>query len=323
LSAGSCVPYRVGLVLIDDFALLSYASLTEPLRVANLLSGRELYRVSVLPTSGALATSSGGVLVPATAQIGDPIDLDLVIVVAAGNPFSFKDERVLSWLRQLARRDVALGGVSGGPVVLAEAGLMAGYRMTLHWEHAPALHQRHPELVIERSLYVIDRERLSCAGGTAPLDLMHALLMRDQGVILARQVSDWLQHTEIRPPGGAQRAGVVERYGVHLSPLIEALGAMETHVSDPLSLQDLAQIANVGVRQLTRLFREKLDTTPMALYRKLRLEQGHRLLCHTDLCVGEVARATGFASAAHFTSAYGSQYDLSPRQSRNRDQNLA
>ena len=264
VSTGISAPCRVGLVLIDDFALLSYASLTEPLRVANLLSGQELYRVIVLPTSGAMATSSGGVLVPATARIGDSIDLDLVIVVAAGNPFSFKDERVLSWLRQLARRDIAFGGVSGGPIVLAEAGLMKGYRMTLHWEHAPALRERHPELIIDRSLYVIDRERLSCAGGTAPLDLMHALLMRDQGVTLARQVSDWLQHTEIRPPGGAQRAGVVERYGVHLSPLIEALGAMETHVTDPLSLDDLAQIANVGVRQLTRLFNEKLGTSPMA-----------------------------------------------------------
>lgn len=319
MSSGSDVPYRVGLVLIDDFALLSYASLTEPLRVANLLSGRELYRVSVLPTSGAMATSSGGVLVPANARIGDPIDLDLVIVVAAGNPFSFKDREVLLWLRELARRNVSLGGVSGGPVVLAEAGLMEGYRMTLHWQHAPALRERHPELVIERSLYVVDRERLSCAGGTAPLDLMHALLMRDQGVTLAREVSDWLQHTEIRPPGGAQRAGVVERYGVHLPPLIEALGAMETHVTDPLSLDDLAQIANVGARQLTRLFRDKLGTSPMALYRELRLEQGHRLLRQTDLCVGEVARATGFASAAHFASAYGSQYHHSPRQSRNHE----
>ena len=322
MSASIGAPYRVGLVLIDDFALLSYASVTEPLRVANLLSGRELYHVSVLPTSGAMATSSGGVLVPATASIGHPIDLDLAIVVAAGNPFSFRDERVLAWLRQLARRDVALAGVSGGPVVLAEAGLMKGYRMTLHWEHAPALRERHPELVIDRSLYVVDRERLSCAGGTAPLDLMHALLLRDQGVTLAREVSDWLQHTEIRPPGGAQRAGVVERYGVHLSPLIEALGAMETHVTDPLSLDDLAQIANVGARHLTRLFKDKLGTSPMALYRKLRLEQGHRLLCQTDLCVGEVARATGFASAAHFASAYGAQYDLSPRQSRNRDASI-
>ena len=316
MSASDGVPFRLGVVLIDNFALLSYASLTEPLRVANLLSGRELYRVSLLPASGAMATSSGGVLVPATAQIGDSIELDLVVVVAAGNPFSFRDARVLAWLRQLARRNVSLGGVSGGPVVLAEAGLMTGYRMTLHWEHAPALRERHPQLVIERSLYVIDRERLSCAGGTAPLDLMHALLIRDQGLTLAREVSDWLQHTEIRPPGGAQRAGVVERYGVHLSPLIEALGAMETHVTDPLSLDDLSQIANVGARQLTRLFNDQLGTSPMALYRKLRLEQGHRLLCHTDLCVGEVARATGFASAAHFSSAYGSQYHHSPRQSR-------
>jgi len=307
---------RVGLLLIDDFALLSYASVTEPLRVANLLSGRELYRVRAVPASGSMATSSGGVLVPADTQVGERVDFDRVLVIAAGNPFAFADERIRQWLRHLARRGVLLGGVSGGPVVLAAAGLMGGYRMTLHWEHATALIERHPELIVERSLYVMDRERVSCAGGTAPLDLMHAMLLHDHGVVLARAVSDWLQHTEIRPAGGAQRAGVVERYGVHQAPLIEALSAMETHLADPLSLTDLALIAGVGVRQLTRLFDERLQGTPMAFYRRLRLEQAQRLLQQSGLAIAEVAAATGFVDAAHFTRSYRARFGTTPSQER-------
>ena len=309
-------PVRVGLLLVDEFALLSYAAVVEPLRVANLLSGRELYRVREVPVGGSRARSSGGVLVPARAQIGEQVDFDLVLVVAGGDPFGFDDARAARWLRHLARRGVTLGGISGGPVVLASTGLLDGYRVTLHWEHAPALIERHPELIVERSLYVIDRDRMTCAGGTAPLDLMHALLMRDQGVELARRVADWLQHTEIRPPGGAQRAGVVERYGVHQRPLVEALAAMETHVSDPLDLDDLARLAGVGARQLTRLFDERLGQTPMGFYRRLRLEQGQRLLRRSGLAVGEVARATGFVSAAHFSRAYRARYGRAPSAER-------
>jgi transcriptional regulator GlxA family with amidase domain len=307
---------NVGLLLIDDFALLSYASVTEPLRVANLLSGEDLYRVRAIPASGAAAISSGGVVVPAAAQVGEQVDFDLVLIIAAGNPFAFSDTRVMQWIRHLARRGVALGGVSGGPVVLAASGLLANHRMTLHWEHAEGLASLYPELLIERSLYVFDRNRLTCAGGTAALDLMHAVITSDYGGSLAREVSDWLQHTDVRPGGGPQRAGVVERYSVYQPPLIEALAAMETHLADPLGLDDIAQVAGVGVRHLTRLFEQHLDTTPMRFYRSLRLEQAQRLLKQSGLPIGTVAQAVGFANSSHFSSAYRKHFTYSPGEER-------
>lgn len=313
---GSDSATRVGLVLVDEFALLSYASVTEPLRAANLLSGRELYRVTAIPASGAEAVSSGQVVVPASAQIGERVDFDLVLVIAAGDPFSFSDDRVFQWLRLLSRRGVWLGGVSGGPVVMAAAGLMAGYRMTLHWEHASVLAERQPELMVERSLYVFDRDRLTCAGGTAPLDLMHALISNEYGAAIARRVSDWLQHTEVRPGGGAQRAGVVERYAVYHPPLVQALTAMETHLADPVSLEDLARLSGVCARQLTRLFDEHLGNTPMGFYRTMRLDQGRQLLRQTGLSITVVARSVGYSNTSHFSSAYKRQFDCTPGQER-------
>lgn len=311
-------PTRVGLLLIDGFALLSYAAVTEPLRVANLLSGVERYRVRVIPASGAAATSSSGAQVPAAAQVGEQVDFDIVFVIAAGDPFAFADDRAFQWLRHLARRGVALGGVSGGAVVLAAAGVMAGYRLTLHWEHAALLSERFPDLVIERSLYVVDRDRFTCAGGTAPLDLMHAVLLQSHGADLARKVSDWLLHTEVRPAGGAQRAGVVERYRVHQPALVEALAVMETHLSDPLSLDDLARVSGVGVRHLTRLFDQHLDSTPMLFYRQLRIEHAQRLLHQTALTIAEVAAAVGYSTPSHFSSAYRKHFACSPLEERGR-----
>ena len=140
------LPFRVGMVLVDGFSLMSYSSAIEPLRAANLLSGQELYRVRNLPVFGARSISSTGAVIPATAHIGEQVDFDLVLLVASGNPFAFDDANALSWLRNLARRNVIIGGVSGGPVILARAGIMKGRRMTVHCEHRGSLVERYPDL---------------------------------------------------------------------------------------------------------------------------------------------------------------------------------
>jgi len=321
-STSHAKPYRIGLLLIDGFALLSYASLTEPLRVANLLSGATIYEIETLSCTGSMAHSSGGVFVPAMAvtqgkvnkQISNKSEIryDLVMVVAAGDPFAFHDDATLQWLAQLQRQKVPLGGVSGGPVILASAGVLKGYRLTLHWEHAAALRQRQGDLLVERSLYVIDRDRLTCAGGTAPLDLAHAVILRQHGARLARDVSDWLQHTDVRPAAGAQRAGIVERYGVHNKALISAIEVMETHLADPLDLPSLAKVAGVGERQLIRLFDTQMGASTMEFYRNLRLERGRLLLRQSALSVNEIARIVGFSSAAHFATRYRRYFGHAP-----------
>ena len=173
--------FRIGLILIDGFALMSYSSIVEPLRAANLICRRAYYDIKYIPVTGSWAHSSSGASVKATGRIGQEGDFDLVLVVAGGHPASFKDTKLFQWLRTLSRRGVNLGGVSGGPVILASAGVMEGRRMTVHWEHAAALAESRTGLMIERSLYVIDRARFTCAGGIAPLDMMHALLTEHHG----------------------------------------------------------------------------------------------------------------------------------------------
>ncbi len=307
---------RVGVLLIDGFSLLSYAAVTEPLRMANVLSGVERYRVRAIPASGAAAVSSCGVQVSAAAQVGEQVDFDLVIVLAGGDPFAFNDVRILDWLRHLARRNVALGGVSGGPVMLATAQLLNGYRMTVHHEHADLLMEREPAIAIEPESFVVDRDRVTCAGGTAPLELMRALMVQHDGPDLARRVSNWLQRSGMRREGNTRRPGVVERYQVHQPALIEAVASMETHLSDPLRLSDLALLTGVSARQLTRLFKEKLGQSPMEFYSGLRLERARGLLQQTGMKVSEVAASVGYASSSHFSAAYRQRFDRPPREER-------
>jgi transcriptional regulator GlxA family with amidase domain len=304
--------FNVGILLVDGFALMSYAAVVEPLRAANALDGHELYRIRNIPVSGDLSTSSCGAVVPAGGRVGVDTDFDLLLVAAGGDPMCFEDKRVFSWLRQLSTRGVRLGGISGGPVILAAAGLMSGRRMTVHWEHAAALVEKSPSLLVERNLYVIDRDRVTCAGGTAPLDLMHALIAERHGSQLARRASDWLLHTEIRPAGGPQRAGRVERYRTNDPSVLSTLEAMENHIADPLCLSQLARISGVSTRQLNRAFRQSLGQSTMSFYTYLRLEKARNLIMNSALSITEIALATGFSSSSHFSASHSKRYGKPP-----------
>lgn len=305
-------PTRVGVLPIPGFALMSYASTVEPLRAANILSNKTLYETIDIGVDTKPILSSGTASVSPQATIADKPDLDYLFVVAGGDPASFRDRRIMNWLARIARSGVQLGGVSGGPVILANAGLMTGRRMTVHWEHIDALAELSQSLLIERTLYVIDRDRVTCAGGTAPLDLMHALISEHHGASFARLVSDWFMHTEIRPSVGPQRGGLVARVGSTNLAVLEAVRAMESHVADLLTLEQLASIAGISPRQLNRLFHDLLGQSTMVYYRELRLGKAQNLLRNSPLKLTEIALATGFANSSHFSRLYSQHFGHPP-----------
>jgi transcriptional regulator GlxA family with amidase domain len=307
----------IGLLLIPDFALMSYACVVEPLRAANLMAGREIYRWIHVSSREKSVTSSCGATVPCAATIRDVGKLDLLLVCAGGEPAAFNDAGTLAWLRRMAVSGTRVGGVSGGPFILAKAGIMDGIRMTIHWRHAPAVREAYPKILLTRSLFVIDRNRLTCAGGTAPLDMMHALIAERHGVELARKVSDWFLHTEVRSAKGAQRASAVERYGVHNAPLIGALELMEKHLGIPLERTEVARRVGVSTRQLDRLFSSKLKRSFHNHYRGIRLQHSRELVHQTSATIAEIAAACGFSSASHFTRAYRENYGNPPSEDRN------
>lgn len=309
---------HVGFLLIPGFALLPYASAIEPLRAANRLSGRDLYRWSHVSIDGQPAVASNGISIAADFAVGAKEPLDYLFVCAGGNPATFRHKATFSWLRQLARRGVKIGGISGGSYVLARANVVRDHRITLHWEHAPAFVEEYPQIDLRRSLFEIDRNILTSGGGTAPLDMMHVLIARDHGADLAVAVSEWFLQTEVRQGGGPQRLPLRERLGIANATLLKVIAEMEEHIEQPLSRPDLARVALVSVRQLERLFIAHLGHSMGAHYLGLRLERGLSLLRQTTLSITEVSIACGFVSASHFSRAYKARFGLSPRAERQR-----
>lgn len=309
-------PTHVGFLLIPDFALLPYASAIEPLRAANRLSGHSLYRWSHISIDGTPAPASNGVAIAPDANIGAELRLDYLFVCAGGNPALFHHQPTFSWLRQQARRGVRIGGVSGGPYLLARANLLSGYRFTIHWEHAAAFLEEYPDLDLRRSLYEIDRDRLTCSGGTAPLDMMHAVIAREHGSELALAVSEWFLQTQVREGADPQRMKLRERLGIAHAPLLRVIGRMEQTIENPEPREALARLANVSLRQLERLFRQHLGRSLGEHYLGLRLDRARDLLRQTSLSVLEIALACGFASASHFSRSYSGRFGHPPRSER-------
>lgn len=307
---------RIGFLLIEGFALMSCAAAVEPLRAANLLAKSELYELVFLSREGGPVRASCGAMFDAIAVRGISERPDMVFVVAGGDPFAIEDPTLFAQLRRLANHGVKMGGISGGAVVLAKAGLLENRRFTVHWEHFDALQEQSDAYLMERKLFVIDRDRATCAGGAAPLDMMHAMIRGQHGADLARGVSDWFIQTGVRSAEDPQREGAAKaRPDLHRLTAT-ALDLIETHLADPLSLPQIARLAGASERQLQRQFSRDMGDSVMRHYHRLRLRKADELLEKTRLPVTEIALATGFASAAHFSTSYRAEYGISPSARR-------
>lgn len=307
---------RIGILLIENFALMCCSSAVEPLRAANLLAKKPLFAVTYLSLKGGwVASSAGGGF--ETQPVADHIrSLDALFVVAGGDPFSVDDPAYLTVLRNAAQYGVALGGISGGSVLLAKAGLLENRRFTVHWEHFEELQAISDDYLMERRLYVIDRDRFTCAGGVAPLDMMHAIIRSQHGSELAREVSDWFIHTGVRRAEDPQRTHAWDRLSMgdrdlHVS-VRAALELMENHLASPLSIPQIARLAGISDRHMHRRFQDEVGKTPKRVYLDLRLRKSEELLRKTRLPLTEIALTCGFANAAHFASAFKKHYGLSP-----------
>lgn len=309
-------PARVGFLLIDGFALMSFASAVEPLRAANAISARPLYQWFHVSIDGRPIGASSGLSITPDCAIDGTQDFDLVLICAGGNPTKFSDRRTMTWLRGLARRGVAIGGISGGPYILARAKVLDGYRCTIHWEHAPAFAEAFPHLDLTRNLFEIDRERLTCGGGVAGLDMMQALIRRDHGPELASKVSDWFLQTNIRLGDASQRQAARDRGRLGHPAVAAAIGLMERRLREPAGRGEIARAAKISLRQLERLFAAHLGTSIERHYLTIRLQRARILLRQTSLPVTQIGADCGFVSPTHFSRVYKKRFGRTPSADR-------
>ncbi|MGI9523994.1 MAG: GlxA family transcriptional regulator [Hyphomicrobiaceae bacterium] len=306
----------IGLMLVPNFSLIAFTSLVEPLRLANRCAGRPLFSWRILSRDGEPVRASNGVSVSVDGTFRSAERLSAAIV-CSGEEVPHIDHRDLnSVLRRLASFGCSLGAVCTGTYVLAKAGLLNGYRATIHWEDYPSLVSDFPDLQISKELFEIDRNRFTCAGGTAAIDMMLAIVSQEQGSALAAQVTDVLVHHRMREGGERQRMDLRSRLGVAHPKLLSVVQRMEETVDSPVSCSELARSEGISTRQLERLFSKYIGHSPTRHYLTVRLERARFLLVQTSMPILSVAMACGFVSASHFSKSYHEHFQRTPSAER-------
>ncbi|MBI6630032.1 GlxA family transcriptional regulator [Pontibaca salina] len=303
-------------VLLDRFTLLSFASALESLRIANRMSGQQLYKWRIIGEGGDAVTCSAGTQFRLDDDLGEFGHDDTILLCGGINIQAATTKRLLSWVRREARKGPIIGGLCTAAYLLAEAGLLDGRRATIHWENADSFAEEFHNVSLTKSIFVIDGNRMTTAGGTSSLDLMLKLIADDHGADLANAVADQMIYSSIRTDQDTQRLSVPTRIGVRHPKLNQVIHMMEANIEEPISPSVLAQKVGMSTRQLERLFRRYLNRSPKRYYMDLRLARSRNLLMQTDMSVINVALACGFSSPSHFSKCYRAQYDTTPYRER-------
>lgn len=307
---------RVGFLTLDEFTMIAFSSAVEVLRMANYISGEQLYSWSVITLDGKPVASSNGLAPAQTSTYEEAGPLDIVFICGGTNVAKFVDERVVAQLRRIAQDKVCLGGLCTGTYALVKSGLLDGYRGTIHWENMAGLRESYPRINFVDELFVIDRDRITCTGGIAPIDMMLSLVRTRFGKKLVAEISDQFILERVRDCQDRQHIPLAARIGFNHKALVEVAALMEANIEEPLSLDELSHLAGLSQRHLQRMFRETLDITPTQYYLNLRLRRARELLLQTEMSITGITVACGFQSPCHFSKSYRALFGRTPSSER-------
>jgi len=307
---------RFVFVLLNNFTMLSFACAVDSLRIANRAMGQQIYSWSLVGEGGGQITCSNGTSFALDSDLPETSRDDTIIVCSGIDVAEASTRKVISWLRREARRGAKIGGLCTAAHTLAMAGLLDGKKATIHWENQDSFGEEFEDVTLTKSVFVVDGNRMTTAGGTASIDLMLKLIADDYGEDLANSVADQLIYSSIRTDQDTQRLSVPTRIGVRHPKLSAVIQMMEQNVEEPVSPSILASDVSMSTRQLERLFRRYLNRSPKRYYMELRLQKARNLLMQTDMSVINVALACGFASPSHFSKCYRAHYDTTPYRER-------
>ena len=295
------------------------SSAVEPLRMANRLSGSSFYSWRTIGETGEDVVASDGLSVNAEYSIDDPdvfSDLDAVFVCGGRRIDQSTTEPMLRWLKKADAHGIALGATCTGSYVLARAGLLDGYRCSVHWENIASVTDLFPNVSVSRSVYTIDRNRYTSSGGTAPVDMMLHLVRHQLGAEVSAGVAEQFVHERVRGTADRQRVPLRHTIGNQSEKLIIAVELMEANIKEPISQTELAGYVGLSRRQLQRLFQRYLMCTPSRKYLQIRLLRARELLHQTNMSLVEIATQTGFVASSHFSKSYKEFYGYSPSSER-------
>lgn len=313
---GEAAAARLRFILLPQFGMMSLNAVLEPIRVANYLAPAPLYQPSFHSFDGDRVAATNGMQLPCAPPPERVGGDELVFVFASWGGERYRDRKLMSWCRLQARHGVRLCAVEMAAYVFARAGLLAGRRATTQWSMLPGLREEFPNLDAVEQLFTIDGPMMTCAGGTAGLDLMLHLIGEVYGNAFAGEIADQLLHHPIRPGSTPQRAALGRDTRALPASVRAAVELIHANIPEPLSVPQIAVEVGISQRQLERQFGRAIGCSVVQFSLLTRLQHARVLLISTQAGVREIAAAAGFNSLSHFAFAFKKCFGKRPSEYR-------
>ncbi|MCV6594477.1 MAG: GlxA family transcriptional regulator [Silicimonas sp.] len=305
--------------LVEDFTHIAFACAVDPLRIANLVSGQELYRWSYASQDGKGARSSDDTRIEVHHGFDNLLECDRLFVLSGLNVQTMDHSALTNALRRKDRLSrTRIGALCSGSWVLAQGGFLNGQEAAIHWEFHDSFMEEFPEVALQRSVFVADARYPTASGGTATADLMLHLIGEAHGRDLSIAISDQMVYNAVREGSAAQKVSLQSRHGIRNPHLARAVTLMEERLDAPVSSARIAEDLGISTRQLERLFGKYLNASPKKFYLDMRLDRARNLLVQTELSIIDIALACGFESPGHFARVYRTAFGVTPMMQRRR-----
>jgi transcriptional regulator GlxA family with amidase domain len=308
---------QVGFLLLEHFSMMAFTGAVDALVTANLLSSWPLYRFKTLGLDCTTVPSDLSINISVDSSLASQVigELDMLIVCGGFRTNLQPTNNLLNRLRKVAAQQITLGGLWNGSYILARAGLLDGYQCTIHPENRAGLEETCPRVRLLPLPFVVDRNRISCAGANSALGMMLEMIRREQGDEMVRAIEEILSCDKAREEPDQPMRATANNPRLP-GPLKTVLTLMECNIEEPLSQAALASYAQVSTRQTERLFKIHLNTTPSKYYLELRITHARRLLLQTNRSITSISVACGFVSTTHFSHRYRDYFGQSPTLTR-------
>jgi transcriptional regulator GlxA family with amidase domain len=310
------MPHEIGILIFPNFQLLDATGPAAVFDVANQLKGGYDYKITMLSAQGGLIASSSGVTV-ATAALKDVPYIDTLMTVGGmGTRQAAADPLVTNYVQSQAPQCRRLASVCTGTFILAQAGVVNGLRVTTHWRQSALLAEMFPDVKVEANkIWVRDGKVWSSAGVTAGIDLALALVAEDCGEEIARQTAREIV-VYYKRPGGQSQFSTIEELGGRDNRFKPVLAWIRENISQPIKVENLAEVAAMSPRNFSRQFQKSIGRTPAKAVEQIRVEEARNLVESTDLSVEKIAERCGFSDSEIMRRAFVRLFGRAPRAMR-------
>lgn len=316
IAAKASVKRHFRFLLLPGANMLDFSAAIEPLRIVNSLRSAPEYGWSVVSENEHPITLSNGISFPVDGALPDTEAADVVVVCSGDSGFLDAGPKTLHWLRRHARFGGEVAALGTGAFTLARAGLAKSAKLTLHWAQIPVFEETFPDLECMSYRSVSEGAMSYCAGGSACLDLTLQVIQADFDHATAQRVAEFCLHDFDNEVSRTQRVTIAKRVGSRHPAITNIVRKMEKAIHTAPQLDDLIDGENISRRQVERLFKRYLGTTPSHYFKNLRLERARCLLMGTDMSIMEVALATGFSGHSSFSKLYRKRFGECPSSDR-------